>query len=357
VSLAVAVLAVSGALAGSSGRSERSSPNHKAPAPSAACVGPLTITAGGTYSGCWVSSDASKPAVLVNTTEPVVIANSTVSGSGDLVRVGAGANVTLDHVTGNGGSGRFFIGESIKSVTIRNCTLNKTAGIYLLSAQPGASILITRNRQSDIQSPGGARQFAQFDKVTTATIDVSWNEIVNTFGQSAAEDVISIYQSAYAKVHDNYIRGAYPATTAAGFSGSGIMIDGNGTHDNEIYNNQIIETTNAGIGISAGANNKVHDNKLVFDGKLDDGTPIAAANIGIYVWNSNPDPNWSNNQAYNNTIGWINSTGTRNDWWMPDCTGNCANTSISGTISHTSQTAEWTSWTTKTSNNSITIGA
>jgi hypothetical protein len=286
-----------------------------------------------------------------------VISNSTVSGPGELVRAGGGANVTVDHVTGNGGQGRFFTGESVKSVTIRNCTLNKTSGIYFLSAQAGASIVVTRNKQSNVQSPGGSRQFAQFDKVTTATIDVSWNEVVNTFGQSAAEDVISLYQSAFAKVHDNYIRGAYPASASAGFSGSGVMVDGNGAHDNEIYSNQIVETTNAGVGVSAGWNNKVYGNKLVFDGKLDDGTPLAAANIGIYVWNSNPDPGWSNNQAYGNTVGWVNASGARNDWWMPDCSGNCTNSGFVGTLNHNAELAEWTNWNNKLAASSISVGA
>jgi hypothetical protein len=286
-----------------------------------------------------------------------VISNATLSGSGDLLRVGAGANVAVDHVTGNGGTGRFFIGENIKSVTIRNCSLNKTSGIYVLSAQPGASIQITRNRQSNIQSPGGARQFAQFDKVTTASIDVSWNEVINTFGESAAEDVISLYQSAFAKVHDNYIRGAYPGSASAGFSGSGVMVDGNGAHDNEIYSNQIVETTNAGVGVSAGWNNKVHDNRLVFDGKLDDGTPLAASNIGVYVWNSNPDPGWSNNQAYGNVVGWVNSSGARNDWWLPDCSGNCTNSAVSGAVNHATEVAEWTSWNAKIAANGVQVGA
>jgi hypothetical protein len=330
-----------------------------------ACVGPLTITSGGSYSGCWVSSDTSTPAVLVNTTEPVVISNSTVSGPGELVRVGAGANVTLDHATGNGGSGRFFVGENVKSVTIRNCTLNKTAGIYILSAQSGASIQITRNKEFNVQSDGGATQFAQFDKVTTATIDVSWNEVVNTFGQSAVEDVISLHQSAFAKVHNNYIQGAYPATASAGFSGSGVMVDGVGAHDNEIYSNQIVETTNAGIGISAGWNNKAHDNSLVFDGKLPDGTPLAAANVGIYVWNSNPDPDWSNNQTYGNTVGWVNSSGVRKDWWLPDCSGKCSNHSISAArrpthrlppISHATEVAEWTKWNEEITARGVQVG-
>ena len=249
----------------------------------AACLPPTTIMHGGTYSGCWFST-TSMPAVHVSTTEPVTLLRSTLVGPGDLVLADPGADVRLMHVTAEGGSARFFVSDLIKSLTIRKCTIVRTGGIHIVGAQPSANISITRNAMRNVESPDGSpRQFVQFDKVTTATIDVSWNEVVNSFGQSAAEDVISLYQSAFAKVHDNYI-GRLSWFASAGFSGSGVMVDGNGAHDNEIYANQIVETTNAGIGVSAGWNNKVHDNKLVFDGKLDDGTrslpPISASTSG-----------------------------------------------------------------------------
>ena len=60
-----------------------------------------------------------------------------------------------------------------------------------------------------------------------------------------------------------------------------------------MYANQVVDTTNAGIGIAGGWNNKVHDNRIVSDGKLDDGTPLAAANVGLFVWNMYGDPGWA----------------------------------------------------------------
>jgi hypothetical protein len=288
----------------------------------------------------------------------VTITNSTVAGAGRLIQADAGAQVTLSHIRGNGGSGYFFAASNIKSLTLRNCTIHKTSGIYIHEAEPGAAISIIQNRQRNIQTPGGPRSFAQFDHVTTATIDVSWNEIINDFGHSAVEgDLISVYDSAFAKIHDNYIQGAYASRARGAFSGSGIMIEAVGSHDNEVYSNQIVETTNAGIGVAEGRRNVVHGNKLIFDGKLADGRRLLAANVGIYVWNSHHDPRWGDNQAYGNTVGWVNAAGKRNDWWLPDCSLNCGNRAFAGVLSDSSERAVYRAWLAKLSVNGIRLGA
>ena len=327
----------------------------------ARCAPPVTITAGGSYSGCWMSRDA-RPAVRISTTEPVTIANSTVESPGvaSLFYADVGAQVTLSHVTGRGGTGTFFTAAGIKSLVIQDSSISKTGGIYLLGAQPDATVTITRNRLRNLQAPipDGTRSFVQFDKVMTAAIDVSWNEVVNVFGQSAVDgDMISVYKSSFAKIHDNYIQGAYPASVASRFSGSGIMIEQMGSHDNEIYSNQIVETTNAGIGISAGYNNKVYNNRLIFDGRLHSGTRLAGANVGIYVWNSAADPTWAENQAYGNHVGWVNARGARNDWWLPNCSGACANRPLSGALNRTRELAEYRVWLKKLAATGVRIGA
>ena len=42
---------------------------------------PLVITQGGTYGGRWVSTDPKIPAVLIDTTEPVIIQNSAIAAT------------------------------------------------------------------------------------------------------------------------------------------------------------------------------------------------------------------------------------------------------------------------------------
>lgn len=46
---------------------------------------PLKITAGGTYSGNWESTDSAVPALEIHTTEPVTIVNSVLRGPGNLM--------------------------------------------------------------------------------------------------------------------------------------------------------------------------------------------------------------------------------------------------------------------------------
>src|SRR5215207_2561669 len=94
--------------------------------------GPKTITAGGTYSGNWQSTDPSVPAVTVATTKPVVIERCSLRSSGNLVE----ATVAK------------------ADVTIRNCTLEqlhpgaagRLAGYALFSDDGMGRAVIEHNR-------------------------------------------------------------------------------------------------------------------------------------------------------------------------------------------------------------------
>jgi parallel beta-helix repeat protein len=134
------------------------------------------------------------------------------------------------------------------------------------------------------------------------------------------------------------------------------MVDSPSAHDNTIYSNQVVDTTNVGIGISAGSNNVVRNNVLVSDGKLDDGTALAAANVGIYVWNMYHDPGWGTNEAYGNGVGWISAASVRNDWWLPDCSPKCSNIRLRRPINHAREAAMYRAWRAKLRRNGIRIG-
>src|SRR5262249_45105651 len=140
--------------------------------------------------------------------------------------------VTVDHVFASGGgsfetSGRFFVADDFRSVVIRNCTVENTRGIELNNGVPGSSVLITRNKQHNIQGNGTdpVGNFVQFRGLQNSSIETSWNEVINEFGKSQPEDVISIYKSAHARVHDNYLRGGYPLTNANHSSANGITVE------------------------------------------------------------------------------------------------------------------------------------
>jgi len=100
----------------------------------------IVITQGGTYSGNWQSLNASVPAVVIQTTDPVVITNSKIRGMGDLIMSGVpGVNLTVTNTTGTAlnpnrlrrAPGRFISLISYASADIENNTLTGTSGIEL----------------------------------------------------------------------------------------------------------------------------------------------------------------------------------------------------------------------------------
>jgi hypothetical protein len=331
--------------------------------------GPITITAGGTYSGKWRSSTL-MPAVRISTTEPVVIHDAKITNlsGGPLVVTDwpLAANVTLRRVKAFGGTGRFFEAEGFRSIRIAYCTIEKTGGIKLVGGADSASVVVTRNKQRNVQGPSqGAserRQFVQFAEVQTATIDVSWNQVINEFGKSEAEDVISIYKTAHARVHDNYLQGGYPLRNVEQSSANGITVEigegvGPTSFDNAIWSNTVVDNV-GGIGLVGGRDSRAHHNRIVQDGKLDDGSRLRAANVGLAVWNIGRFPGFVNNRAHDNVVGYVNGTGRRSDFWFPDSPGDYArNTSRRGTVTHATEQAEWTAWLAKLKANRIRVGA
>ncbi len=175
--------------------------------------------------------------------------------------------------------------------------------------------------------------FAQLDKVRhLAGVEIAWNEVINEPGASAVEDNISIYLSSGTKespirIHDNFIRGAFPIDAAKqSYSGGGIMlgdgVDKNGPDGDPAYvvaeHNQVLETVNYGIAISAGHYCQIIANRIVSAGVLADGRAIDAQNVGAYVWDSYKAgaDRFFENSGRDNLIGWVKGK-DRNDWWRP----------------------------------------
>jgi chitodextrinase len=327
--------------------------------------GPITITTGGTYVGHWVSN-SSTPAVRIQTAQPVVIENSIIENTagGHLVsQSGSAAQVTIRRTVFNGaagGYGRAIVGENFKSWTVENCTLNRTGGIYFLWPGSAPSITIRKNKQFNVQGDGGAnlRQFLQLNGIQGGSILAEWNEVVNEFGKSNSEDVFSVFNTSNAVIRNNYVEGGYPASVGASHTGTGIMLADVGGNNNVAHDNQIVGVTNLGIGITAGQNNKVYNNRVVSDGRLPDGTPLAGANNGIVIYNAYGTA-MANNDAYNNVVGTYHSGNPpyRNDWWLPQCQGSCSNTRLGDPVDHSDELAERQIWLAKLAANNITVGA
>lgn len=305
----------------------------------------FVITSGGVYSGHWVSPDVASPAVLVQTSEPVVIENSVVRGPGDLIKTDHGhyADLTLRNVQGRGtrpsragqAPGRFLSANTYARIVVENSLIEGTAGIYIGLSRDGATVRIVRNRVRNVDGRradgvGGYdgfryAQFVQLDKgVGLVDSAIAWNVVVNEPYRSRVEDVISLFdtsgrQGDPIRIHDNLLHGAYPADASGetAYSGGGIMLGDGGGSDQIAHDNTVVATSNHGIAISGGRDNLIRGNRVVACGRLPDGEPIASRNVGIYIWNWSEARNFANNRGVGNEVAWNGQVG-RNDWWIPD---------------------------------------
>jgi len=375
---------------------------------------PITITQGGTYTGSWQSNDANTAAVTVNTTDAVVIENCTISSRGPLI-VTAQKNVslTIRNCTGTALNpnvsqkipGRFLTTFNPNNLDIENNTLNGTSGMVVVNyggnGGSNQTIKILRNLGNNIDgrfSDGNGgfssdpqqgvgwdyAEFVQLNQVqNVAGIEIAWNQIINSPGQSRVEDNISILQTSGTQqspllIHDNYIQGAYPAhPTDKGYSGGGIML-GDQTLGSpptspdtaagfvHAYNNQVVSSANYGMAIAAGHDNIISNNRVVSTGHLSTGEALPGG-MGIYVWDEYGEAShgfFYNDYARDNVIGAVNGNlGTRSDTWFPNCsvdTNNqslCVNnTSLPDAITLDMEKNEYTSWQQRVSQNRVTLG-
>ena len=355
----------------------------------------LIITRGGTYTGGEYES------IAINTSEPVVIENLTLRGGRHLITSHyKHANVTIRNVRGYGvnpnvagkSAGRFASLEGFDHVAIENCHMEGTSGVYLLDYAGDRSaantVKILRNRAKNIDGrksdgkggyqTGGEKaaelvQFVQLDKVRhVPEVEIAWNEVINEPGKSRVEDVINIYLSSGTKespikIHDNFIRGAYPLDPATeSFSGGGILLADGIAKDNasgdpafvEAFDNQILDTVNYGIAVSAGHDCSVYRNRIVSAGVLPDGRRIAAQNVGAYVWDSYKagETRFYNNTGRDNLIGWKDKSGKRNDWWKPHAAAWENNESWPSPLNYAVYQAEWKRWQEKQDAAGFTLG-
>ncbi len=169
----------------------------------------------------------------------------------------------------------------------------------------------------------------------------------------------------------NYIHGAYPPDpTKDSFSGGGILTDGS-TADTvtayvDIYSNQVVSTTNYGIGLAAGHDNVAYQNRIVSSGLLPDGSSLAGQNVGAYVWNFNKQTGgaFANDVIRDNTIGWAKPNNGHNDTWFPDCPQDANNASLCTNnqalpdpITLDTEQAEYSSLQQKVASAGVTIGS
>jgi hypothetical protein len=302
---------------------------------------PLTITKGGTYSGRFMSTDRSIPAISVQTSEPVIIEDSEMTAPGNLIWANCGCaegvHLTVRNTSGlatDPGVTGAFRGNFLTVVGARTLSVshNRMSGVFcgvaVVNSKPDSLSIVnnlaidTEDRKSDgrggvLPEQGNGHTIILTNVVAAHGAQIAWNQLTNAPGKSSVEDVISIYNSQAASaaqpiaIHDNYVQGA-SSTLGKGYAGGGIITDGDGIASGapgvsafvEVSNNQVVSTENYGIAIAAGHDVNVHDNRVISTGRAPDETWLGVPGFGspsaYYLWNFYGSTNFSNNHMTGN---------------------------------------------------------
>ena len=259
-------------------------------------AGPIIITKGGTYTGNWESRDAEVSAVEIKTSEPVFIVNANIRGAGRLIRSqGHAADITVRNTNGYGitptpwkeyqKTRSFLVVDVFKNIVVENCYIENAAGInlgvsYEGNGTPQQTVKIRYNKVRNIDGRvhGGQAivNFVGFNfRNPIRHAEVAWNQVINEPDQSVVEDNINIYNTrgtpdSPIRIHNNYIRGAFPLpASASNYSGGGIISDSPETDSTQstaylkVYENQLVGLGGYCIGIAGGNHIEVYDNRMV----------------------------------------------------------------------------------------------
>ena len=372
--------------------------------------GPVTISAGGSYTGCWSSNNPNTPAVNVTTSSPVSIVNSDIQSKGHGIKLAPGGRLTVRNssitilnpdVAGMVKS-RWIYAPSFANIVVENNNLTSGRGVWLTNWSGGASdgvkFRYNRIRNVDGRTSSGSGYTNDWNMSTgygvafqlsaspgTPNVEIAWNEVVNTPGQSAVEDNFSFWMSSGTPatpiwVHDNYVEGSWGPDPVANYNHTGTAInsgdgDGSGSHDNSCCGYILVErnvgtaVANVCFGLSYGHDITVRNNRCVVSGLADwdpgPGTDIRLFNQASWgnglagPWNSSDTPGFTNNSMRDNVASyWNRLLSVRNDWWMPDCSGVCTgNVPLhAGEITFSDEINEHNMWLQRVSSAGVRIG-
>ncbi len=324
-------------------------------------AGPLTITAGGTYSGAWESQSAETPAISIQTNAPVTIEKSYVRSRGKGIEaLGVDAGLTVRNTRGLGLDplargvlrGCFIDVGLFRSIVMENNRVEQWAcGIRALNYGPQAQtrsdqVLTIRynqfvnidGRQSD--GAGGVQvrldtngQAIGANSVERANACIEWNEIVNEPGKSRVEDAISTYQSGGRAgrpivIANNYVQGNYHGDPAArvDYTGLGVNLGDCPNRDPdcayvEASGNVVVSFSNGGIGILGGHHMRASGNRVVSAARAPGGTLIGGNfRQGYLYWNFYDNSNWRENYLFDNYSKVADRNGKVVGDFLPDAT-------------------------------------
>jgi hypothetical protein len=366
-------------------------------------LNPLVVEKGGTYSGSWSF-------IQIKTTEPVVIKNSFVKGTGDdeniLINCKKVWNVNLTLINTNiqgilanvlnSKYPTFLNSTGPVNLDVEHNSISKVSQGFLVSqfsvGLQGKGVLkLLYNSFLDIDgriSDGNNGYLAStvptphvvlFNGfLSTPNVEVGWNQIINNPYQSDLNDVINVYNSSGTvqspiAIHDNFLDGSYtPDPTKITLTSNGIMTDG--TKNSvpgyevpsfvEIYHNTVLRT-GGGIAIAAGHDISVHDNFIMGSGLLstssisNPGAQISTYGSGLAIWDYYLEGQllFFNNTAKNNNVTWANF-GKKNLFYFPsaDATQTTGNIDL-GPVTSTDEDSQLAKWSNSLKILNLSVGA
>jgi hypothetical protein len=343
--------------------------------PRRSCRGPITITRGGTYSGCYQSTNPGRPAVRIATTAPVTLDHAEVRHAGEGVNGSTGARLTIINSRFQAldpkvpASQRAVGLYQPTSLVTEHNALADGHGIYVNGDnRPVSMIRIRYNSATDIgryAPPDCCIQFAQFDKVTTPAAEIAWNRVTNAYRRSTTEDSINMFKSSGQDaahpidIHHNLMSGAYPRDgDGRDYAGGGIIAGDGGGNYIAIHHNRVVSNANYGVAIVGGHDNHLYANRLVSDGRADNGSRVVAPYAqGISLWNPEHGT-MTNDDAHDNVVGWVRPDG-RADWWLPACNPSSActgNTRLPDPVTPAVEQGERDAWAHEARADGLTVG-
>ncbi len=364
--------------------------------------GPIDIKKGGVYTGLKiVTTSANQNAITISTYDPVEIYGNEFSGPGKAVHAYGGTklNIHNNYFKGTKPADNEQVGRVVdvyhpQTFVFEHNIVEGTGGIRVdhmdentKSAYIRYNAFINTDKRLGNGSEGDHRAAILFDGVVGIEGKIAWNYFENKPNESWIEDNINLRNSGgkkdnWFKIHDNYIKGAYPAPLSynqdrgTNYTGSGITVEGDpdtNTYDKvaqyvHIYNNQVISTMNGGINVNHGHDHLVENNTIIASGQVN-GIFYTTFWGGMSSWNgSRLNSSVYNNIVFkNNTVGYYRKGvfvgGTdRQDVVVeikPENTQNVdpkLQISLPNPITQATEDAELVKWNGKLTTNKITIG-
>lgn len=337
------------------------------PAVAGSFSGPIIISAGGTYTGNWESTDPGTAAVMIATTEPVIIEDSQIRHltGGRCIRNEWGLNVdvTVRRCVGWGGRHRFIEVEGHRNFVVENCTMNQTGGIRPNITQSGSTTIIRYNYHLNPRNtPEGFGNFIQLNGTNadgSGTVLIEWNQAVGQHNKCDCEDTISIIGARNGIIRYNMLWHNSLPNNAPGTNGS---ITFEAARDWEFHNNYIVDSTACPYIQGDDHNIYGHHNRCIQDGYLHPpydniqtwatgGWTILSPSTGCHL--------------HDNVFGWTGNGGAREEKPLFQSPGTPhtqniewdLNTHLPSPITREMEEDEWISWQNDLVANNITIGA